>query len=127
MASPFGWFRHNRVVLFPCYKNTIVRLSLSPIPRDYPAIDKLQTRKLPVAVKYSGLAELEGFILPHFRMVLLTDREFFGQHTLATPSYIRKRRRAASKQIDPNKLRPGDYVVHRSHGIGKFLKLESLT
>jgi transcription-repair coupling factor (superfamily II helicase) len=98
-----------------------------PNPRDYPAIDKLLTQHTPVAVKYSGLAELEGFILPTFRIVVVTDREFFGQHTLATPSYVRKRRRAASKQIDPNKLRAGDYVVHRNHGVGKFLKLESLT
>ena len=98
-----------------------------PNPRDYPAIDKLQTQKTPVAVKYSGLAELEGFILPTFRLVVVTDREFFGQHSLATPSYIRKRRRAASKQVDPNKLVPGDYVVHKHHGLGKFLKLESLT
>jgi transcription-repair coupling factor (superfamily II helicase) len=98
-----------------------------PNPRDYPAIDKLQIQHTPVALKYSGLAELEGFILPTFRIVVVTDREFFGQHTLATPSYIRKRRRAASKQVDPNKLRPGDYVVHKNHGIGKFLKLESLT
>ena len=57
----------------------------------------------------------------------MTDREFFGQHSLATPNYVRKRRRAASKQVDPNKLRQGDYVVHRNHGVGKFLKLESLT
>ena len=98
-----------------------------PNPRDYPAIDKLLIQHTPVAVKYSGLAELEGFILPTFRIVVVTDREFFGQHTLATPSYVRKRRRAASKQIDPNKLRAGDYVVHRNHGVGKFLKLESLT
>ncbi|MEX0267765.1 transcription-repair coupling factor [Leptolyngbyaceae cyanobacterium UHCC 1019] len=97
-----------------------------PNPRDYLAIDKLQTQHVPVAVKYSGLAELEGFILPTFRLVLVTDREFFGQHTLTTPNYVRKRRRAASKQVDPNKLQPGDYVVHRSHGVGKFLKLESL-
>ncbi|MGQ9872107.1 transcription-repair coupling factor [Leptodesmis sp.] len=97
-----------------------------PNPKDYLAIDKLQGQHTPVAVKYSGLAELEGFILPTFRLVVVTDREFFGQHTLATPSYIRKRRRAASKQVDPNKLQPGDYVVHRNHGIGKFLKLESL-
>ena len=82
---------------------------------------------MPVAVKYSGLAELEGFVLPTFRLVVVTDREFFGQHTLATPSYVRKRRRAASKQVDPNKLQPGDFVVHKSHGVGKFLKLESLT
>ncbi|MDP8963251.1 MAG: transcription-repair coupling factor [Cyanobacteriota bacterium] len=98
-----------------------------PNPRDYPAIDKLLIQHTPVAVKYSGLAELEGFILPTYRIVVVTDREFFGQHTLATPSYVRKRRRAASKQVDPNKLRQGDYVVHRNHGVGKFLKLESLS
>jgi transcription-repair coupling factor (superfamily II helicase) len=98
-----------------------------PNPRDFPAIDKLQAQKVPVAVKYSGLAELEGFILPTFRLVVVTDREFFGQHTLATPTYIRKRRQAASKQVDPNKLQLGDFVVHRHHGVGRFLKLESLT
>ncbi|MGI0486601.1 transcription-repair coupling factor [Pantanalinema rosaneae CENA516] len=98
-----------------------------PNPRDYLAIDKLQIQHVPVAVKYSGLAELEGFILPTFRLVIVTDREFFGQHVLATPSYVRKRRRAASKQVDPNKLQQGDYVVHKNHGIGRFLKLESLT
>lgn len=98
-----------------------------PNPRDFLAIDKLQAQKVPIAVKYSGLAELQGFILPTFRLVVVTDREFFGQHTLATPSYVRKRRRAASKQVDPNKLQPGDYVVHKTHGIGRFMKLESLT
>ncbi|HEY9906193.1 MAG TPA: transcription-repair coupling factor [Thermosynechococcaceae cyanobacterium] len=98
-----------------------------PNPKDYLAIDKLQVQHVPVALKYSGLAELEGFILPTFRMVLVTDREFFGQHTLTSPSYVRKRRRAASKQVDPNKLQTGDFVVHKSHGIGRFLKLESLT
>lgn len=97
-----------------------------PNPRDYPAIESL-SRNTPVALKYTGLAELEGFVLPTFRLAIVTDREFYGQHTLATPSYIRKRRRAASKQVDPNKLQPGDYVVHRQHGIGKFLQLESLT
>ncbi|MGF1494223.1 MAG: transcription-repair coupling factor [Microcoleaceae cyanobacterium] len=97
-----------------------------PNPKDYPAIDSLIS-STPVALKYTGLAELEGFILPTFRLVVVSDREFYGQHSLATPSYIRKRRRAASKQVDPNKLRPGDYVVHRQHGIGQFIKLESLT
>ncbi|MBK1988161.1 transcription-repair coupling factor [Sphaerospermopsis aphanizomenoides BCCUSP55] len=98
-----------------------------PNPRDYQAIDKLQINHTPVALKYSGLAELEGFILPSYRVVILTDREFYGQHSLANFGYIRKRRKAVSKQVDPNKLRPGDFVVHRSHGIGQFVKLESLT
>jgi transcription-repair coupling factor (superfamily II helicase) len=97
-----------------------------PNPRDYPAIEKFNTQNTAVALKYSGLAELEGFILPTYRIVVVTDREFFGQHILATPGYIRKRRRAASKQVDVNKLRPGDYVVHKNHGIGKFLNLETI-
>ncbi|WP_445635353.1 Transcription-repair-coupling factor [Nostoc sp. DSM 114161] len=98
-----------------------------PNPRDYQAIEKLQINHTPVALKYSGLAELEGFILPTYRLVVVTDREFYGQHSLATPGFIRKRHKATSKQVDPNKLRPGDYVVHRNHGVGKFVKLESLT
>ncbi len=97
-----------------------------PNPKDFPAIDKLSEYQTPIALKYSGLAELEGFALPMAGMVLLTDREFFGQRSLATPSYVRRRRQAASRQVDPNLLKPGDYVVHRAHGIGRFLKLESL-
>jgi transcription-repair coupling factor (superfamily II helicase) len=58
--------------------------------------------------------------------VLITDREFFGQHALAATGYVRRRRKAASRTVDPNKMRPGDFVVHRNHGIGKFLKLEKL-
>ena len=119
--------RLNQRAQYRCCKNTTAQPSLSPTPRDTIAIDKLQIQHTVVAVKYSGLAEVEGFILPAVRLIVITDREFFGQHALATPSYIRKRRKAASKQVDPNKLRPGDYVVHRHHGIGKFLKLESLT
>ncbi|MEA5419382.1 transcription-repair coupling factor [Spirulina sp. CCNP1310] len=97
-----------------------------PNPKDYPAIERSHQQHCAVGLKYSGLAELEGFILPTYRIVVVTDREFFGQHSLASPTYIRKRRRAASKQVDLNKLSPGNYVVHRNHGIGKFLQLETL-
>lgn len=95
-------------------------------PKDFPAIDKVISKGIPVAVKYAGMAEIEGFVLPSFRIAVISDREFFGQHSLATPTYIRKRRRAVSQAVDINKLSPGDYVVHRTHGIGKFLQLESL-
>jgi transcription-repair coupling factor (superfamily II helicase) len=98
-----------------------------PNPRDYPAIERLVIQDTAVALKYSGLAEVEGFILPTYRIVVVTDREFFGQRTLATATYIRKRRRAASKQVDLDKLRPGDFIVHKHHGIGKFLQLENLS
>ena len=98
-----------------------------PNSKDFPAIDRLQTQRTPIAVKYAGQAELEGFVLPTFRLVAVTDREFFGQHVLATPSYVRKRRRAVSKTVDLDKLQPNDFVVHKDHGIGQFIQLESLT
>ncbi|MDJ0636807.1 MAG: transcription-repair coupling factor [Xenococcaceae cyanobacterium MO_188.B29] len=98
-----------------------------PNPHDYTAIAKSHIQNTAVGIKYSGLAELEGFILPTYRIVVVTDREFFGQQTLATAGYIRKRRRATSKKVDLDKLRPGDYVVHKHHGIGRFIKLESLS
>ncbi|MGF1541044.1 MAG: transcription-repair coupling factor [Pleurocapsa sp.] len=98
-----------------------------PNPKDLRAIEKAHIQDTAVAIKYSGLAELEGFILPTYRIVIVSDREFFGQQTLATAGYVRKRRQATSKKVDLNKLRPGDFVVHKHHGIGKFLKLEPLS
>ncbi len=98
-----------------------------PNVRDYPAIDKTHNLRIAVALKYSGIAEIQGFVLPTYRIAVVSDREFFGQHALGTPNYVRKRRRATSKQVDINKLSAGDYVVHKNHGVGQFLKLEKLT
>ncbi len=98
-----------------------------PNVRDYPAIDKTHNLRIAVALKYSGIAEIQGFVLPTYRIAVISDREFFGQHALGTPNYVRKRRRATSKQVDLNKLSAGDYVVHKNHGVGQFIKLEKLT
>jgi transcription-repair coupling factor (superfamily II helicase) len=95
-------------------------------PADAAAIERLLEQNTPVAFKIRGTAELEGLQLPAWKLVLLTDREFFGQHNLTATGYVRRRRRAASRTVDPNRMRPGDFVVHRNHGIGKFLKLEKL-
>ncbi|CAK6694170.1 Transcription-repair-coupling factor [Synechococcus sp. CBW1107] len=97
-----------------------------PNPHDFPAIERLGEQNTPVALKLRGTAELEGLQLPAWKLVLLTDREFFGQHSLAATGYVRRRRKAASRTVDPGKMRPGDFVVHRNHGIGRFLKLEKL-
>jgi len=97
-----------------------------PNPGDLPAIARLLEQNTPVALKTRGTAELEGLQLPAWRVVLITDREFFGQHSLAATGYVRRRRKAASRTVDPNKMQPGDFVVHRNHGIGRFLKLEKL-
>ncbi len=104
---------------FPC--------QFVPNPRDLPAIEKIQNQRTAVALKYANPLELQGFAWLPFRLTFVSDREFFGQHGAGAPTYVRKRRRSVSKQVDPNKLTPGDLVVHKKHGIGKFLRLESLT
>ncbi len=97
-----------------------------PNCRDLPAIERLISQNTPVALKIRGTADVEGLQLPAWKLVLYTDREIFGQHSLAGSGYVRRRRRAASRTVDPNKMLPGDFVVHRNHGIGRFLKLEKL-
>ena len=97
-----------------------------PNPGDLAAIERLIEQNTPVALKTKGTAELEGLQLPAWKLALITDREFFGQQSLTATGYVRRRRKAASRTVDPNKMRPGDFVVHRNHGIGKFLKLEKL-
>ena len=97
-----------------------------PNAADAPAIERLIEQGTPVALKTRGTADLEGVQLPAWRIALITDREFFGQQTLTSTGYVRRRRKAASRTVDPNKMQPGDYVVHRNHGIGRFQKLEKL-
>ncbi len=97
-----------------------------PNPGDHPAIERLIEQNTPVALKLRGTAELEGLQLPAWKLVLISDREFFGQHALAATGYVRRRRKAASRTVDPGKMQPGDFVVHRNHGIGRFLRLEKL-
>jgi transcription-repair coupling factor (superfamily II helicase) len=97
-----------------------------PNAADLPAIERLVEQGTPVALKNRGSAELEGLQLPAWKVVLLTDREIFGQHSLSAAGWVRRRRRAASRTVDPNRMVAGDFVVHRTHGIGRFLKLEKL-
>jgi transcription-repair coupling factor (superfamily II helicase) len=97
-----------------------------PNPGDQASIERLIEQNTPVALKTKGTAELEGLQLPAWKLALISDREFFGQQSLTATGYVRRRRKAASRTVDPNKMRPGDFVVHRNHGIGKFIKLEKL-
>tara|TARA_Y100001968_G_C19453588_1_gene770502 strand:- start:2032 stop:5541 length:3510 start_codon:yes stop_codon:yes gene_type:complete len=98
-----------------------------PNPQDYKSINNLLEQKTPIALKNTKDSFVEGFILPAWKIVLITDKEFFGQSSLINTGYIRRRRGSSSKKIDPFKMQPGDYVVHRNHGIGQFIKLEKFS
>ncbi|MBW3042001.1 transcription-repair coupling factor [Prochlorococcus marinus] len=97
-----------------------------PDSDDLNGIKSIIDDNLPVAIKNKNDGEIEGFLLQPWKIALITDKEFFGQINITTTGYVRRRKQAISKKIDPNKMKPGDYVVHRNHGIGLFQKIEKL-
>ncbi|MFO7318692.1 MAG: transcription-repair coupling factor [Limnochordia bacterium] len=66
-----------------------------------------------------------GVELPESKLVVLTDNEVFGRAKRRRPA--RRRDASAGARIsDFADLKPGDYVVHVNHGIGKYLGIETL-
>lgn len=65
----------------------------------------------------------EGFQLDGGGLLVLTERELFGK--AVTASRRSGRSLVAKRQaiVDPLALSAGDYVVHETHGVGRFLEL----
>ena len=89
----------------------------------------LQAAGVPVAMDAEGPAGRvrvqvgrigEGFRADEDRLWVLGDRDLFGKVARA-----RAPRRAGAARL--GRLRPGDHVVHRVHGIGRYDGLEHLT
>ncbi|MGM9920343.1 MAG: transcription-repair coupling factor [Bhargavaea sp.] len=66
----------------------------------------------------------DGFELPLRQIAVVTDSELFKQ---------RSRRKARSQKLSNaeriksySEIKPGDYVVHIQHGIGKYIGIETL-
>lgn len=59
-----------------------------------------------------------GFQLPELLLAIYTDHEFFGRHY--RPRTRKLARSGGLRLHQLNSLRPGDYVVHTSFGIGRF-------
>ncbi len=64
-----------------------------------------------------------GFDTTDAGLVVLTESEFYGR-TLGTDSRIVKKLASRRRNVvDPLQLKPGDFVVHTTHGIGRFVEL----
>ncbi|HLU97411.1 MAG TPA: transcription-repair coupling factor [Thermobifida alba] len=74
-----------------------------------------------VATVTTGLLE-HGFVWRSVRTVVLTETDLVGQR-----SSTRDMRRMPSRRrgVDPLQLKPGDYVVHEQHGIGRYIEMVS--
>ncbi|WP_372593091.1 transcription-repair coupling factor [Actinotalea sp.] len=67
-----------------------------------------------------------GFVAPDLRVAVLTEADLTGRAGTSTRDMrtMPSRRRS---MVDPLALRPGDYVVHEQHGVGKFVELTART
>lgn len=85
--------------------------------------DKLELTPGQVVVM-PGFIE-RGFEIPDLKLCIISDSEIFGKKSrkrIRRPKTVRKGKKITSFQ----ELDEGDYIVHITHGIGKYLGVESL-
>jgi transcription-repair coupling factor (superfamily II helicase) len=64
-----------------------------------------------------------GFELPEIKLALISESEFYGRAAGYDTRQVKKLASRRKNVVDPLQLKTGDYVVHTTHGIGKFLEL----
>ena len=74
-------------------------------------------------VRFSSLVSnaVDGFIDESARIALLTERDITGHSSAASRLKTPQKRH---KAIDLMELKPGDFVVHDQHGIGRFIGMK---
>jgi transcription-repair coupling factor (superfamily II helicase) len=86
-------------------------------------VDELPDELEP-GVAYMLQGDLEtGFEQPEINLAVVSEREFYGRAASVDsrqPHKLASRRRNV---VDPLQLKPGDFVVHATHGIGRFVEL----
>ncbi|WP_032524483.1 transcription-repair coupling factor [Prochlorococcus marinus] len=95
-------------------------------PNDTDEAFKSINSSTPLILKNKNNYEIEGFYLPIWKVVLITDKELFSQQSLFNNVFIRRKKRSVNSNINVNKISPGDFIVHKNHGIGRFLKIEKI-
>ncbi|HET8601147.1 MAG TPA: transcription-repair coupling factor, partial [Segeticoccus sp.] len=70
-----------------------------------------------------------GFVLPSSEFIVVTESDLVGGTGTAGGSTkdMRKMPSRRRNQVDPLQLRPGDFVVHEQHGVGRFVEMVQRT
>nr|WP_235045068.1 transcription-repair coupling factor [Agrococcus pavilionensis] len=90
-------------------------------------VEALPAELEPGIVHVTRAAIEHGFSLPEERVELVSEAEFFGRAVgvdSRQPHKLAGRRRSV---VDPLQLKAGDYVVHETHGVGRFVELTQRT
>ncbi len=66
-----------------------------------------------------------GFVDDNQCLAVLTGDDLSGQRS--STKDMRRMPTRRKRQIDPLELKPGDYVVHEQHGVGKYVEMSQRT
>jgi len=64
-----------------------------------------------------------GFEFADIKLALLSETEFYGRAAGYDSRQVKKLASRRKNVVDPLQLKAGDFVVHQTHGIGKFIEL----
>ncbi len=64
-----------------------------------------------------------GFELAETQLAVLSEAEFYGRAAGIDSRQVKRLASRRKNVVDPLQLRAGDYVVHQTHGIGRFVEL----
>ena len=75
-------------------------------------------------VAYLLKASVEaGFEFADDKFALLSEAEFYGRSAGYDSRQVKKLAVRRKNVVDPLQLKAGDFVVHQTHGVGKFIEL----
>lgn len=69
--------------------------------------------------------QLKGFEYPEYKICVISDREVFGEAKRKLKT-SKSKRKGISKINSFAELKPGDYVVHASHGVGVYKGIKQI-
>lgn len=79
---------------------------------------------LEAGVAYLVKATVEaGFELAEAKLAVFSEGEFYGRTAGYDSRQVKKLASRRQNVVDPLQLKAGDFVVHQTHGIGKFVEL----
>ena len=116
-----GW----RVVVAASGAGLVERARAVLAERGFAARDVEDVHGIPEAgVALTVVATLErGFEVPDAKLAVLTESEFYGRTIGSDGRVVKKLASRRRNVVDPLQLKAGDYVVHATHGIGRFVEL----
>ncbi|MDR1293838.1 MAG: DEAD/DEAH box helicase, partial [Bifidobacteriaceae bacterium] len=82
---------------------------------------------LPRGMVLVTVAPGEGFVAPDLKLAVVAQSDLTGRTGASTREMRAMPRRRGRAAVDPLALGSGDFVVHETHGIGRFVELVSRT